>query len=140
LGTILPSAVSGIWRFCKITYSLLSAYIYGDNAWSLGACFADSLKDHAACKDVSSVIMFLIRECWHPERMCRTLSTCGQRGIDRAAWMDTFFFGLWSKFEGGDTSLSLLKWKSLHWKSPACIEESLLESKLLNDSKKCQPC
>ena len=27
-----------------------------------------------------SVIMFLICVCWHPERMCRALSTCGQRG------------------------------------------------------------
>jgi hypothetical protein len=27
-----------------------------------------------------SVIMFLICVCWHPERMCRVLSTCGQRG------------------------------------------------------------
>jgi hypothetical protein len=27
-----------------------------------------------------SVIMFLICECWHPERMCRALSTYGQRG------------------------------------------------------------
>jgi hypothetical protein len=27
-----------------------------------------------------SVIMFLICLCWHPERMCRALSTCGQRG------------------------------------------------------------
>ena len=27
-----------------------------------------------------SVIMFLICMCWHPERMCRALSTCGQRG------------------------------------------------------------
>jgi len=26
-----------------------------------------------------SVIMFLICVCWHPERMCRALSTCGQR-------------------------------------------------------------
>ena len=26
------------------------------------------------------VIMFLICVCWHPERMCRALSTCGQRG------------------------------------------------------------
>ena len=25
-----------------------------------------------------SVIMFLICVCWHPERMCRALSTCGQ--------------------------------------------------------------
>jgi len=29
-----------------------------------------------------SVIMFLICVCWHPERMCRALSTCGQRGQD----------------------------------------------------------
>jgi hypothetical protein len=27
-----------------------------------------------------SVIMFLICMYWHPERMCRALSTCGQRG------------------------------------------------------------
>jgi len=26
------------------------------------------------------VIMFLICVCWHPERMCRALSKCGQRG------------------------------------------------------------
>ena len=26
------------------------------------------------------VIMSLICVCWHPERMCRALSTCGQRG------------------------------------------------------------
>jgi hypothetical protein len=24
-----------------------------------------------------SVIMFLMCMCWHPERMCRALSTCG---------------------------------------------------------------
>jgi hypothetical protein len=24
------------------------------------------------------VIMFLICVCWHPQRMCRALSTCGQ--------------------------------------------------------------
>ena len=27
-----------------------------------------------------SVIIFLICVCWHPERMCRALSACGQRG------------------------------------------------------------
>ena len=27
-----------------------------------------------------SVIKFLVCVCWHPERMCRALSTCGQRG------------------------------------------------------------
>jgi len=27
-----------------------------------------------------SVIMFLICVCWHPEKMCRALSTCGQSG------------------------------------------------------------
>jgi hypothetical protein len=27
-----------------------------------------------------SVIIFLICVCWHPERMCRALSTYGQRG------------------------------------------------------------
>jgi len=27
-----------------------------------------------------SVIMFLVCVGWHPERMCRALPTCGQRG------------------------------------------------------------
>ena len=27
-----------------------------------------------------SVIIFPICVCWHPERMCMALSTCGQRG------------------------------------------------------------
>jgi hypothetical protein len=27
-----------------------------------------------------SVIMLFICVCWHPERICRALSTCGQRG------------------------------------------------------------
>jgi hypothetical protein len=27
-----------------------------------------------------SVVMFLICVCWRPGRMCRALSTCGQRG------------------------------------------------------------
>ena len=26
------------------------------------------------------VTMFLICVCWHPERMCGAMSTCGQRG------------------------------------------------------------
>jgi hypothetical protein len=32
LGTILLSAVSGIWRICMVIRSLLAAYIFGDNA------------------------------------------------------------------------------------------------------------
>ena len=27
-----------------------------------------------------SVFIFLTCVCWHPERMCRALSACGQRG------------------------------------------------------------
>jgi hypothetical protein len=32
LGTILLSAISGIWRFCMVIRSLLPIYIFGDNA------------------------------------------------------------------------------------------------------------
>jgi len=41
-------------------------------------CWYFKIMRHA--KLCLSVIMFLICVCWHPERMCRALSTCGQRG------------------------------------------------------------
>jgi len=39
-----------------------------------------ALKIMRHAKVYLSVIMFLICVCWHPERKCRALSTCGQRG------------------------------------------------------------
>jgi hypothetical protein len=39
-----------------------------------------ALKIMRHAKFCLSVIMFLICVCWRPERMCRALSTCGQRG------------------------------------------------------------
>jgi len=42
--------------------------------------FLIALKIMRHAKLCLSVIMFLICVCWHPERMCKALSTCGQRG------------------------------------------------------------
>ena len=39
-----------------------------------------ALKIMRHAKLCCSVILFLICVCWHPERMCWALSTCGQRG------------------------------------------------------------
>jgi hypothetical protein len=47
LGTILLLAVSGLEILHD--HPFVAAYVYGDNASSQGACFADSLQDHAAC-------------------------------------------------------------------------------------------
>jgi len=79
LGTILLSAVSGIWRFCMIIRSLLhmSTETTHDSKEPV-LLIAFKIMRHA--KLCLSVIMFLICVCWHPERMCRALSTCGQRG------------------------------------------------------------
>ena len=38
-------------------------------------CFADSLQDHRHAKLCLSVIILLICVCWHPERICRALSS-----------------------------------------------------------------
>ena len=73
----------------------------GDSAWSSVLCmvirsllpvsletmhdpkepgFLINLKIVRHARLCLSVIMFLICVCWHPERMCRALSTCEQRG------------------------------------------------------------
>ena len=52
LGTILLSAVSGIWRFCMVICSLLPISMEKTHDPKEPACFADSLKDHAACQVV----------------------------------------------------------------------------------------
>ena len=76
LGTILLSAVSGIWRFCMAIRSLLpmSLETMHDPKEPV-LLIALRIMRHA--KLCLSVIMFLICMCWHPERMCRALSTCG---------------------------------------------------------------
>ena len=79
LGTILLSAVSGIWRFCMVIRSLLpiSLETMHDPKEPV-LLIALRIMRHA--KLCLSVVMFLICVCWHPERMCRALSTYGQRG------------------------------------------------------------
>ena len=79
LGTFLLLAVSEIWRFCMVIRSLLPISLetmHDPNEPVL--LIALKIMRHA--KLCLSVIMFLISMCWHPERMCRALSTCGQRG------------------------------------------------------------
>jgi len=79
LGIILLSAVSGNWRFCMVIRSLLPLSMettYDPKEPVL--LIALKIMRHA--KLCLSVIMFLICVCWHPERMCRALSTYGQRG------------------------------------------------------------
>ena len=79
LRAILLSAVSEIWRFCIAICSLLpiSLETMHDHKEPV-LLIALRIMRHA--KLCLSVIMFLICMCWHPERMCRALSTCGQRG------------------------------------------------------------
>ena len=72
LGTILLSAVSGIWRFCMIIRLLLpiSTETMHDPKEPV-LLIAFKIMQHA--KLCLLVIMFLICVCWHPERMCRAL-------------------------------------------------------------------
>ena len=79
LGTILLSAVSGIWRSCVFIRLLLPISLetmYDPKEPVLLIAF--KIMRHA--KLCLSVIMFLNCVFWHPERMCRALSACGQRG------------------------------------------------------------
>jgi hypothetical protein len=79
LGTILVSAVSGIWRFRMVICLLLpmSLETMHDPKEPVLLIALRIMRHAMLCL---SVIMFLIRVCWHPERMCRALSTCRQRG------------------------------------------------------------
>jgi len=79
LATILISAVSGIWRFCMVVRSLppKSMEAMHDPKESVFLIALRIMRHAMLCL---SVIMFLICVCWHPEKMCRALSTCGQRG------------------------------------------------------------
>ena len=73
LGTILLSAVSGIWRFCMVICSLLPISLETmHDLKELVLLIALKIMRHA--KLCLLVIIFLICVCWHPERMCRALS------------------------------------------------------------------
>jgi hypothetical protein len=80
LGTIPLSAVSEIWRFCMAIRLLLPIYLETmHDPKEPVLLIALRIMRHAML--CLSVILFLICVCcWHPERMCRALSTCGQRG------------------------------------------------------------
>ena len=83
LGTILLPAVSEIWRFCMVIRSLMPISLetmHDPKEPVLLIALLIALKIIRHVKLCLSVIMFLICVCWHPERMCRALSTCGQRG------------------------------------------------------------
>ena len=78
LGRILLSAVSEIWRFHMVIRLLLPISMETTRDPKEPVLpIASKVMRHA--KLCLSVIMFLICVCWHPERMCRALSTCGQR-------------------------------------------------------------
>jgi len=79
LGTILLSAVSEIWRFCMVIRSLLPISMETMHD-PKGPVILIALRIMRHAMLCLLVIMFLICVCWHPERMCRALSTCGQRG------------------------------------------------------------
>ena len=79
LGTILLSAVSETWRFCMVIRSLLPISMETMH-YPKEPVFLIALKIMRHAMLCLLVIMFLICVCWHPERMCRALSTCEQRG------------------------------------------------------------
>jgi len=78
LGTNLLSAVSGTWRFCMVIRSLLPISLETIMHDPKEPVLLIALKIMRHAMLCLSVIMFLICVCWHPERMCRALSTCGQ--------------------------------------------------------------
>jgi len=76
LGTILLSAV--IWRSCMVIRSLLPVSMETTHDPKEPVLLI-ALKIMRYAMSCLSAIIFLICVCWHPERMCRALSTCGQR-------------------------------------------------------------
>ena len=70
LGTILLSAVSGIWRFCMVIRSLLPISLETMHD-SKEPVLLIALKITRHAKLCLSVVIFLICVCWHPDRMCR---------------------------------------------------------------------
>jgi len=78
-GTILLSAVSEIWRFCMASRLLLPISMETTQDPKEPVLLI-ALKILRHAKLCLSIIMFLFCVCWHPERMCRALSSFGQRG------------------------------------------------------------
>ena len=76
-GTILLSAVSGIWRIFMVIRLLLPISLETTHDPKQPALLIALKIIMRHAKLCLSVIMFLICVCWHPERMCRALSTCG---------------------------------------------------------------
>ena len=71
---ILVSAVSGIWRFCIASYLLLPKFMQTkQDPREPVLLMALTIMLHA--KLCLSVITFLICVCWHPQRICRALSS-----------------------------------------------------------------
>ena len=70
LGSILLSAVSGIWRFCMVIRLLLPVSLETTHDPKEPVLLI-ALKIMQHAKLCCPVIMFLICVCWHPERMCR---------------------------------------------------------------------
>jgi len=79
LGIILLSAVSRIWRFCMVIRSLLPISMETTHD-PKEPVFLKAFRIMRHAMLCLLVIMLLICVCWHPERMCRALSTYGQRG------------------------------------------------------------
>ena len=76
---LLVSAVLGIWRFCIASDSLLPTSMQTkQDPRELVLLMALKIMLHAKLR--LFVIKFLIRVCRHPERICRALSSWGQRG------------------------------------------------------------
>ena len=79
LGTNLLSAVSEIWRFCMVIRPLLPISLETMHDPKEPVLLI-ALKIMWHAKLCLLVITFINCVCWHPERMCRALSSCGQRG------------------------------------------------------------
>jgi len=79
LGTVLLSAVSGIWRFCMVIRSLLPVSMETMHD-PKEPVFLIALRIMRHAMFCLLVIMFLICVCWHPTRMCRALSALGRGG------------------------------------------------------------
>ena len=77
LGTILLSAFSGIWRFCKASRSLLPISMQTkQDPREPVLLMALKIMLHARlCFSVIIYIVFPICVCWHPERICKALSS-----------------------------------------------------------------
>jgi len=80
LRTILLPAVSESGDFaCMAIRSLLPISLKTMHD-PMEPVLLTALKIMRHAKLCLSVIMFLICVCWHPEKMCKALSNCGQRG------------------------------------------------------------